>query len=50
MAARKKKKPLLKFPKRMQKKLVVMFAVISMMLIGLVARLMYIEQGNGIGD
>lgn len=47
MAARKKKKPLLKFPKRMQKKLVVMFAVISMMLIGLVARLMYIEHTEG---
>lgn len=48
MAARKrKKKPPLKFPKRMQKKLLVMFGLISIMLIGLMGRLMYIEYTSG---
>lgn len=44
---RKKRKPWLKFPKHMQKKLVVMFMVVALMLIGLVGRLMYIEQTSG---
>lgn len=47
MAARKKRKPLLKFPRRMQKKLVVMFSCIALILIGLIARLMYIENTSG---
>ena len=38
---------MLKFPKRMQKKLIVMFAVISVLLIGLIGRLMYIEYTSG---
>ncbi len=44
---KRKKKPLLKFPRRMQKKLIVMFGVIALMLIGLMGRLMYIEQTSG---
>lgn len=44
---RKKKKPLLKFPKRMQKKLIVMFAIITLLLGGLIGRLMYIEYTSG---
>lgn len=44
---RKKRKPWLKFPKHMQKKLVVMFSVVALMLIGLVGRLMYIEHTSG---
>lgn len=48
MAAKKrKKKPMLRFPKRMQKKLIVMFGLISVMLIGLIGRLMYIEYTSG---
>ncbi len=48
MAARKRrKKPPLRFPKRMQKKLIVMFGIISILLIGLMGRLMYIEYTSG---
>lgn len=47
MAVKKRRKPLLKFPKRMQKKLIVMFGLIALMLIGLVGRLMYIEHTSG---
>lgn len=47
MTGKKKKKPLLKFPRRMQKKLLVLFAVIAVMLIGLIVRLMYIEHTSG---
>lgn len=47
MAARRKRKPWLKFPRRMQKKLIVMFSCIALLLIGLIARLMYIEQTSG---
>lgn len=47
MAAKKKRKPLLKFPKRMQKKLIVMFSGVALMLIGLIGRLMYIEYTSG---
>ena len=47
MAAKKRRKPWLKFPKRMQKKLVVMFACFSLLLIALVGRLMYIEYTSG---
>ncbi len=46
-ARRKRRKLQLKFLKRMQKKLVVMFVAVSLMLIGLVARLMYIEYTSG---
>ena len=41
--AKKKRRPLLKFPRRMQKKLIVMFTIVAGMLIGLIGRLMYIE-------
>lgn len=44
---KRKKKPLLKFPRRMQKKLIVMFGAIALMMIGLIARLMYIERTSG---
>ena len=44
---RRKKKPMLRFPKRMQKKLIVMFGLVSIMLIGLIGRLMYIEYTSG---
>ena len=47
MAGKKQKKPMLKFPKRMQKKMIVMFTVISLLLIGLIGRLMYIEYTSG---
>ena len=47
MAGKKQKKPMLKFPKRMQKKMIVMFTVISLLLIGLIGRLMYIEYTRG---
>lgn len=47
MARKKKRKPLLKFPKRMQKKMIVMFGMIALMLIGLIVRLMYIEHTSG---
>lgn len=47
MAKKKKRRPLLKFPRRMQKKLIVMFAVIAVMLVGLIGRLMYIEYTSG---
>ena len=42
--AKKKRRPLLKFPRRMQKKLIVMFTIVAGMLIGLIGRLMYIES------
>lgn len=45
--AKKKRKTLLKFPRRMQKKLIVMFGIVALMLVGLVARLMYIEYTSG---
>lgn len=47
MTAKRKRKPWLKFPKRMQKKLIIMFCCIALMLIGLIARLMYIEYTSG---
>ena len=47
MAGKKQKKIILKFPKRMQKKMIVMFTVISLLLIGLIGRLMYIEYTSG---
>ena len=43
--AKKKRRPLLKFPRRMQKKLIVMFTIVAGMLIGLIGRLMYIDTG-----
>lgn len=42
--AKKKKKAPLKFPRRMQKKLLVMFGIVSMLLIALIGRLIYIEE------
>lgn len=47
MAKKKKRRPMLKFPRRMQKKLIVMFAAIALMLVGLVGRVMYIEYTGG---
>lgn len=47
MASKKRKKPMTKFPRRMQKKLLVMFGIIALMLIGLIGRLMYIEYTSG---
>ena len=47
MAAKKRRKPWLKFPKRMQKKLIVMFSAIAVLLTGLIGRLMYIEYTSG---
>lgn len=47
MAAKKRRRPWLKFPKRMQKKLIVMFSVIAVLLTGLIGRLMYIEYTSG---
>ena len=48
MATRKRRrKPWVKFPKRMQKKLIVMFGCIALLLIGLIGRLMYIEHTSG---
>lgn len=47
MRAKKKKKPLFKFPKHMQKKLIVMFGLVAVMLFGLIGRLMYIEYTSG---
>ncbi len=47
MAKRRKRKELAKFPKRMQKKLIATFLVITFMLIGLIGRLMYIEYTSG---
>lgn len=44
---RKRRKPWLKFPKRMQKKLIVMFGCIALLLVGLMVRLMYIEHTSG---
>lgn len=47
MAEKKKKKPMLKFPRRMQKKLLIMFGMVACMLMGLIARIMYIEYTSG---
>lgn len=47
MAAKKRRKPWLKFPKRMQKKLIVMFSAIAVLLTGLIGRLMYIDYTSG---
>ncbi len=47
MTVKRRRKPPLKFPRRMQKKLLVMFGIIALMLIGLIGRLMYIEYTSG---
>lgn len=47
MAKKKKKRSMLKFPRRMQKKLLVMFGIIACMLVGLIGRIMYIEYTSG---
>lgn len=47
MGRKKKAKPLTKFPKRMQKKLIVMFICITIFLCVLIGRLMYIEYTSG---
>ncbi len=44
---RKKRRTAKKFPKRMQKKLIVMFLLITCALVGLIGRLMYIEYTSG---
>lgn len=44
---KRRRRPMLKFPRRMQKKLIVMFGIIAIMLIGLIGRLMYIEYTSG---
>lgn len=44
---KRKKKPLAKFPQSMKKKLLVMFGMVSLMLMGLIWRLMYIEYTSG---
>ena len=36
-----------KFSKKMQKKLVVLFVIIALLLLGLIVRLMYIEHTSG---
>lgn len=47
MAAKKRKKEPAKFPLRMRKKLVVTFGIITLLLVGLIIRLMYIEASSG---
>lgn len=47
VATKRKKKEMTKFPKRMQKKLIVTFLLIAFMLVGLIGRLMYIEYTSG---
>lgn len=47
MAGKRRRKPMTKFPRRMQKKLLVMFGLIALMLMGLIGRLMYIEYTSG---
>lgn len=44
---RKKRRKIKKFPKRMQKKLIIMFLLITCALVGLIGRLMYIEYTSG---
>lgn len=47
VSARRKKWKMTKFPKRMQKKLIVTFLLIVLLLVGLIVRLMYIEYTSG---
>lgn len=47
MAGKRKKRPMTKFPRRMQKKLLIMFGIVALMMIGLIGRLMYIEHTSG---
>lgn len=47
MAAKKRRKPLIRFPRHMQKKLIVMFGIVALMMSGLIGRLMYIEYTSG---
>lgn len=47
MAVKKKKRPMTKFRRSMQKKVLVMFGMFAFMLVGLIARLMYIEYTSG---
>ena len=47
MATKKKKAPMLRFIERMQRKVIVMFVVISLLLTGLIGRLMYIGYTSG---
>ena len=44
---KKQKKPMLKFPKRMQKKMILVFAAIVCMMIGLIFQLMRIVHDRG---
>lgn len=45
--AKKKRKPIRRFPKKMQKKVLIAFTIVSLMLIGLIGRLMYISYNSG---
>lgn len=45
--ASKKKTPMLRFPERMQKKVIVTFVIIALALMGLIGRLMYIGHTSG---
>ena len=47
MAAKKAKKPMLRFPRRMRKKVIIAFSLIALVLIGLSGRLMYISYTSG---
>ena len=47
MATRKKKKPMRPFKKPMQVKLIVAFTIVSLLLVALCGRLMYISYTSG---
>ena len=47
MAGKRRGKKIAKFSKKMQKKLVVLFVIIALLLLGLIVRLMYIEHTSG---
>ncbi len=47
MAGKRRKRRRFKFSRHMQKKLLVMFGIVSLMMTGLVIRLMYIENNDG---
>ena len=47
MATKKKKAPMLRFIERMQRKVIIMFVVISLLLTGLIGKLMYISYNDG---
>ena len=47
MAKKKEKAPMLRFIERMQRKVIVMFVFISLLLMGLIGKLMYISYNDG---